>query len=1141
MKAIQTTNKGGSSKLGLRNDCYIKYSHSINKIGLLSAFAFALLALTSLFPISKGEQNTEAVTGTAQSSSLTLNVTGDTASVELDVNSTDGTFIASTSDNSAAFSVTTNNSSGYTLSIAGSDDDGKLYDETKQYFLEPLTSATSEADFSSNAELNGKWGYKPSKYNSANNDNYLPAPTTEPTTLETTSTADSTANDYSISLGLRASYNTTANTYANKFIITAVPNPIAYVITYDANTTDTVSNMPAAQNSTTSATEITLSDKTPAREDYDFKGWCTVAPAEATPDVCSGLTFQPGDTYGIDQTTENITALYAIWRMQAPYIQDYSYAQCSTEAVNNPVTVIDKRDNETYTVRYINDYCWMTQNLKIDKGQVMTPEDTNISFGYTMSSTDLTAGNGSYTAAEIHEGDAETGNWYNYCAATAGEICQDSSTTEATQDICPKGWKLPTRIEWDNIDTDNNRSWPTPNTAVFTPVAAGYYNGGSLNNSGTLGRWWSSTAIINNVSEDGIMRHSLSYGSASNRLSSSPQSTVRKAGLSIRCVKKINPGVVTIIFNSNGGTGDMEIQKISATQNAYLATNTFTRPGYDFIGWNTEIDGTGTSYIDTATYIAPVSEENKTIVLYAQWGNPNTIQGYTASQCKAEASTRSVAVKDSRDNKIYTVRYINGKCWMTQNLKIDKGQVMTPLDTNIVSNYTMASTDLTVGDNSYTEAKIHEGNTETGNWYNYCATTAGTLCVTYAADNAKEEARYDICPIGWKLPTADEQTTLTDGITGSYIPTYAFSFAPVVTGVYNFNEIVNSGIPYGYGYWWSSTAYDSTLRYYLEYDFYRGLMSKTTWGRWVGSPVRCVKAEPKTTIIFNSNGGSGTMDAQRIDAGTSINLTSSTFTRAGYVFTGWDTKIDGGGESYADGASYSVSASDDDKTLILYAQWRTAINKLIDASSMQTLTTAQCSNSENGAVATLKDTRDNKTYTIAKINDKCWMTQNLRIDKGQAMTTSNTNITSNYTMPSGDLTSGNTYTEARTHAGDASTGNWYNYCAATAGEICDSSNKVEATQDICPKGWKIPNDTEWNNIGGDGSFSIANVATFAPVAAGNYYKGSFSNSGTYGRYWSSTAYSTTSRYYLRYSTSSGLYSGSNYSRYYGLSVRCVLK
>lgn len=147
---------------------------------------------------------------------------------------------------------------------------------------------------------------------------YLPAPTTTASILDATSVANTTANDYIISLGLRADYGTAANTYTNAFVITAVPNSIAYVITYNANPMDTVSSMPAAQNSTTSATSIKLSSSHPSRTNYSFLGWCNVAPTTSNgTDSCSGTTYQPGATYGIDKTTENITTLYAMWKINA--------------------------------------------------------------------------------------------------------------------------------------------------------------------------------------------------------------------------------------------------------------------------------------------------------------------------------------------------------------------------------------------------------------------------------------------------------------------------------------------------------------------------------------------------------------------------------------------------------------------------------------------------------------------------------------------------------------------------------------------------------------------------------------------------------------------------------------------------------
>ena len=73
-------------------------------------------------------------------------------------------------------------------------------------------------------------------------------------------------------------------------------------------------------------------------------------------------------------------------------------------------------------------------------------------------------------------------------------------------------------------------------------------------------------------------------------------------------------------------------------------------------------------------------------------------------------------------------------------------------------------------------------------------------------------------------------------------------------------------------------------------------------------------ALPNHTVTFNNNGGSGSMAAQT--ANVAINLTTNTFTRAGYAFSGWNTVAAGGGTSYANGASYAFTAD-----VTLYAQW----------------------------------------------------------------------------------------------------------------------------------------------------------------------------------------------------------------------------
>ena len=55
---------------------------------------------------------------------------------------------------------------------------------------------------------------------------------------------------------------------------------------------------------------------------------------------------------------------------------------------------------------------------------------------------------------------------------------------------------------------------------------------------------------------------------------------------------------------------------------------------------------------------------------------------------------------------------------------------------------------------------------------------------------------------------------------------------------------------------------------------------------------------------------------------TTVELTKNSFTRTGYTFTGWNTKKDGSGKSYSNGASVKNLTTADGKTVTFYAQWK---------------------------------------------------------------------------------------------------------------------------------------------------------------------------------------------------------------------------
>ena len=71
------------------------------------------------------------------------------------------------------------------------------------------------------------------------------------------------------------------------------------------------------------------------------------------------------------------------------------------------------------------------------------------------------------------------------------------------------------------------------------------------------------------------------------------------------------------------------------------------------------------------------------------------------------------------------------------------------------------------------------------------------------------------------------------------------------------------------------------------------------------------------TIVFDSNGGTGTMANQTILPWLLTNLSSNVFTRGGYVFAGWNTSADGTGTPYTDGQVVTNPGN-----ITLYAQWK---------------------------------------------------------------------------------------------------------------------------------------------------------------------------------------------------------------------------
>ena len=253
-----------------------------------------------------------------------------------------------------------------------------------------------------------------------------------------------------------------------------------------------------------------------------------------------------------------------------------------------------------------------------------------------------------------------------------------------------------------------------------------------------------------------------------------------------------------------------------------------------------------------------------------------------------------------------------------------------------------------------------------------------------------------------------------------------------------------------------------------------------------------------------------------------------------------------------------------------------------------------------GDTVTLYDKRDSRAYTVAKLADnKYWMVDNLNLAGGTKLDSAGSNVPAGYTqsepyytLPDSTAISSGTSVPSDQFSDDAgeyvfNTGNntttcnsstpcnsYYSWIAATLGgkqadgSTAQTQNGYNAAASICPKGWRLPtsttsnaNATTNNNWKTGDWYTLATAyganlesnyiqyaATFYNNAgpgttpnfllAGYYYNGSFYGGGPNGNYWSSTAYSSTLAYRLRFD-SEVVSSADGNNRWLGHSVRCV--
>ena len=225
---------------------------------------------------------------------------------------------------------------------------------------------------------------------------------------------------------------------------------------------------------------------------------------------------------------------------------DKSYV-ASSMAENTTYNLIDNRDNKTYTVAKLKDgNIWMAENLDLGRTDITTNLDyhnTNLyemilssTFnGWKKTSGTSTYGSGEFVSLDGIDATSGTpyGTLYNYYALSAGTISGSNSSSNATYDLCPAGWRLPTggssgefQTLYDNYGSVASMRAPIANGgAAF--AFAGLVPGGNPVSQGGVGSYWSSTTA------GSILMNYMNLGS-----NFSNTTIPRYFGLSARCLVK---------------------------------------------------------------------------------------------------------------------------------------------------------------------------------------------------------------------------------------------------------------------------------------------------------------------------------------------------------------------------------------------------------------------------------------------------------------------------------------------------------------------------------------------------------------------------------------------------------------------------
>ena len=409
---------------------------------------------------------------------------------------------------------------------------------------------------------------------------------------------------------------------------------------------------------------------------------------------------------------------------------------------------------------------------------------------------------------------------------------------------------------------------------------------------------------------------------------------------------------ITYNFSENGGTECTKTSEMVKAGKTLDLTQgpTATKSGWEFIGWNTEVD--------KRAKLNSIVMERKNIVLYAQYSKDvtatcNYYGGTSAVTGTMWNKEKSISIKlpqisnATKDGVTYTQRGWAKEDTANANIVVNSGANVTLSDNlTYYANY-QSSMNINIyycsGDGTNSSSlgnTVDVATASSGRYMNYKGNFVYTsVTLPDVVKNSK-----GFCGTDYSGISKEKNSTTAATLDTSSTTYYAFYTKDVTLYYYNGSKHTSSVVKRNVTT--DATKYTSkegsTIPTPASYDgaTFKGWSCRpnVVEARYFNATAVAVLYayyQKTITVSYDKNDGTGTIApasgpktyiSKAVSTDASVALTTlnpsitvsdgSGFTRTGYVFSGWNTKADGTGKNYAKSEKAEFSES-----TTLYAKW----------------------------------------------------------------------------------------------------------------------------------------------------------------------------------------------------------------------------